>query len=124
MESTTKRISLVQAHHPQVDFKLAILNNAFSLVCVRPFCRYELQACIEKFNVNADPEFFKHVLREEGIKEDAELDFDRFEGFLLRFLQHQVSWVLVLCQYIINSCATAGTCMPRTCMWVQNESTK
>jgi hypothetical protein len=35
------------------------------------------------------------VLREEGIKEDDELDFDRFEGFLLRFLQHQV-----LCSYI------------------------
>mmetsp|Transcript_44134 Transcript_44134/g.56549 ORF Transcript_44134/g.56549 Transcript_44134/m.56549 type:complete len:363 (+) Transcript_44134:299-1387(+) len=51
--------------------------------------KYELQACIEKFNVEADPTFFKHVLREEGIKEDDELDFDKFEAFLIRFLQHQ-----------------------------------
>jgi Ca2+-binding EF-hand superfamily protein len=51
--------------------------------------KYELQACIEKFNVQADPTFFKHVLREEGIKEDDELDFEMFEAFLVRFLQHQ-----------------------------------
>jgi hypothetical protein len=51
--------------------------------------KYELQACIEKFNVEADPTFFKHVLREEGIKEDDELDFEKFEAFLIRFLQHQ-----------------------------------
>mmetsp|Transcript_43398 Transcript_43398/g.80320 ORF Transcript_43398/g.80320 Transcript_43398/m.80320 type:complete len:589 (+) Transcript_43398:1238-3004(+) len=51
--------------------------------------KYELQACIEKFNVAHDPKFFKYVLREEGIREDDELDFERFERFLIRFLQHQ-----------------------------------
>ena len=52
--------------------------------------KYELQACIEKFNVEHDPKFFKYVLREEGIREDDELNFDQFERFLIRFLQHQV----------------------------------
>jgi len=51
--------------------------------------KYELQACIEKFNIDHDPKFFQHVLREEGIREDDELDFNRFEVFLIKFLQHQ-----------------------------------
>lgn len=50
--------------------------------------RNELRSCIEKFNVNHDPSFFTHVLHEEGIKEDDVLNFEQFELFLVRFLQH------------------------------------